>query len=158
MSRFHFYRSSGGIGQVLLGGLILVGLFIGLFWLARGIFTILAYLAPFLIIAALLINYKVVTGYLKWLWSTLLRDPLMGIIYIVLSFFGFPIVSAYLLFKALAGRRIERIKKDQQYYQEYRSYNSPDTIEAEYEVLEEDGDGEREKEDIERYEKLFNSD
>lgn len=142
---------------MLIGGLILVGLFIGLFWVARGIFTILSYAAPVLIIAALIINYRVVTGYGQWLWKTLNRNPLMGIIYTALSFFGFPIVAAYLLFKAITVNRLEKMKEEYEYRRTYSGMQINETIEAEYEVLDEDMKESPRREDLDEYERLFDS-
>lgn len=157
MSRFQFYRSSGNIGQVLIGGLILIGLFLGLFWMARGIFNLLSFVAPFLLIAALLVNYRVVTGYGKWLWETLNRDIFMGIVYIALSFFGFPILSAYLLIKAIASNSIKKAMDQGGFQGGQRGYFQPqDTVEPEYEILEEDG-LELEDQEVKKYEKLFDS-
>jgi Zn-dependent protease with chaperone function len=153
MSNFQFYRSSGGIGQILISALVMVGIFIGLFWIARGLFTILTYAAPLLLIAALIINYKVVTGYVQWLWTTLNRDPLMGLIYTVLSFIGFPILSAYLLFKALAVNRIGTIEQELK----QNIGNGERVVDAEYEILEDEPLEMNRPDDMRRYEELFDS-
>ena len=142
---------------MLIGGLILVGLFIGLFWIAQGIFTILSYAAPVLFIIALIVNYRVVTGYGEWLWNTLKREPLMGIIYTALSFFGFPILAAYLLFKAITINRIEKMREEQSYRRPYGGMRLNETIEAEYEVLDEDEQDSVRREDLDDYERLFDS-
>ena len=47
--------------------LILVLLFVGLFFVAKSIFTILSWVAPIMLIATLIIDHKVVLGYGKWL-------------------------------------------------------------------------------------------
>lgn len=153
MSNFHFYRSSGGIGQILISALVMVGFFIALFWIARGLFTILTYAAPFLLIGALIINYKVVTGYAKWLWTTLNRDPLMGLIYAVLSFIGFPILSAYLLFKAIAVNRIGTFQDEVN----QSIGHGERTVDAEYEILEDEPLEMNRPDDVRRYEELFDS-
>lgn len=156
MSRFQFYRSSGNISQLIVGGLVLIALFIGMFWVARSIFTILSYIAPFMLIAAAIINYRVVTGYGLWLWNTLKRDPIMGVVYTALSFFGFPILSAYLLFKAFAVKRVEKITK--QHQQSFQGmYTGDSTEDAEFEILEERPLELNPEEDLRRYERIFDS-
>ncbi len=96
----------------IMGLIMVILFFIVLFFIARGIFTILAWAAPVLIIAALLINYRTVVGYLKFLWDLLRRRPLMGILAIILSVVGFPIVSGFLLGKAILDKRIKSYRKE----------------------------------------------
>ena len=79
---------------------------LGLFMIARGILKLLTFVAPVLLIAAVLINYRVVMGYVKWLVGTLRRNPLFGILAIIFSIIGFPIVSAFLLLKALSSKGV----------------------------------------------------
>ena len=94
-------------------GLVMVVLFfVLLFFIAKGIFTILSWAAPFLIIAALLINYQTVVGFLKYLWNLLRRKPLVGILAIILSILGFPVVSGFLLGKAVLDRRVKSIQTE----------------------------------------------
>jgi hypothetical protein len=96
----------------IMGLISVILFFVVLFFLARGIFTILAWAAPVLIIAALVINYRTVVGYLKFLWDLLRRRPLMGIVGIILSVIGFPIVSGFLLGKAILDKRIHSYKQE----------------------------------------------
>ena len=92
--------------------LFLVFAFVALYWLATGIFKILTVAAPFLLIATLIIDYTVVLNYGKWLWNLLRTNPLMGIGGILLTFFGFPIISGFLLGKALLYRKVNKIQKE----------------------------------------------
>jgi hypothetical protein len=154
MNNNFFYRSSGSIGQTLMGIVLLVGFFIGLFWLARGIFSILTWAAPFMLILALIINYKVVTGYGEWLWAMLKKDTVMGIVYALLSFFGFPVLAAYLLFKALAVKKIARMSQGT----ESPFFTPSDTEDADYEILEEDSLDLKDPEEFKPYEELFDKD
>ena len=147
------FRSFQSTGNFLIGGAILVFFFIALFWLARGVFNILSWLAPIMIVAALVINYKVVTGYISWLFDMLKKDLLRGLIYSVLSVIGFPIVSAFLLFKALAVKKLDSIEQEM-------TVQFPRTEEAEFEIVEEEETvlelPPLEKEN--RYEELFKED
>lgn len=108
------------IGSIL----VMVFVFIALYWVATGLFKILTAAAPFLLIAALIINHNVVINYGKWLWNLLLKNPLMGIAGIALSFFGFPIIAGFLLAKALIYRKVDKLKKtvEKEKYGEFTDY------------------------------------
>ncbi len=96
--------------QIKLNGIIGLGIvvlfFVGLFFIAKGIFTILSWAAPVLLIAAIIIHYRTLTGFLKYLWTLLRRQPLMGILAVILSVLGFPIVCGFLFGKAILDRKI----------------------------------------------------
>lgn len=104
---FFQIRMNGIIGLI---GVILF--FVLLFFIAQGIFKILAWAAPVLIIGALLINYRTVVGYLRFLWNTLRRNPLLGILGIILTVIGFPVVSGYLFGKAILDRRVASFQRE----------------------------------------------
>ncbi|MCB0580355.1 MAG: hypothetical protein KDD10_13720 [Phaeodactylibacter sp.] len=94
-------------------GILLVVLFlVALYFIARAIFTILYYLSPIMIVAALIIDYKVVLGYAKWLGGLLKDNLLLGIGAIVLSVLGFPVLSAFLLGKALFRRQVKKAREE----------------------------------------------
>lgn len=95
-----------------MGLIVVIMFFVALFFIARGIFTLLAWAAPVLIIAALIINYKTALGYLKFLWDLLKRRPLMGILGIILTAVGFPIVCGFLFGKAILDRRINTFQAE----------------------------------------------
>ncbi len=80
---------------------------VGMFYVARFVFRILYFLAPVMLIATLIINYRVVTGYLQWIVDLAKRNPIMGIGAGILTFFGFPIISAFLLAKAIMLKKID---------------------------------------------------
>ena len=122
----------------------LVGIFILLFiammiWMAvtavRGIFMILSWLALPLFILALIMNYSVVTDYGKWLWKMLKEDTVKGLLYTGLSIVGYPVVSAYLAFKAFANNRWTAGKKNKKSKGEYISYHEVE-VEEEDDFLE----------------------
>ncbi|HMQ49841.1 MAG TPA: hypothetical protein PKA00_20430 [Saprospiraceae bacterium] len=85
---------------------------VGLYYIARFIFTILLYLSPLLLIAALVIDRKVVLDYIKWLVGLFKSSPATGMITALLSIVGFPLVSAYLLIKALLKKRIRQVAEE----------------------------------------------
>ncbi len=104
--------------------------FFALFWIARGIFTILTYVAPILLLATLFINYKIVVNYGKWLWKQLQNNPIMGVIAILLTIIGFPVVSFLLFGKALLERKVKQVEEEVRVERE-GSF-------ADYEIIEEE--------------------
>lgn len=92
---------------------ILMGVFflVTLFFVARFIFRILYFLSPIFLIAALVIDHKVVLNYGKWLIKLVKQNAVMGIGAILMSVFGFPLVSVYLLGRALFNKRIKEAEQ-----------------------------------------------
>ncbi len=99
-------------GNGILGFIFLVLLLVGIYFIARGIFTVLSIVAPFLILGALIINYRTVINYLKFVLSLLQRSPLTGIIAILLSIVGFPVLSGVLFGKAILDRKVRRRQQE----------------------------------------------
>lgn len=95
----------------IIGFAFMVLIFVGLFFIAKGVFTVLAWIAPVLIILALLINYRTVLNYLKFMLGLLQRNPVGGIIGILLSFFGFPILAGVLFGKSILDRKVKKLKE-----------------------------------------------
>ena len=108
----------------IIGFVFLVMLFVGLFFLAKGIVTLLAWISPVLIVGALLINYRTIINYFRFILSLLQRNPLTGIIAIVLSVIGFPILSGVLFGKAILDRKVKKLVEAHQARQqgEYVEY------------------------------------
>ena len=92
--------------------LMVILVMLGLFFVARFIFTILYYLSPIMLIAALIIDHKVVTGYIQWVINLLKNNVLMGIGTVLLTVIGFPVVTAFLLGRALFRKKIKEAKED----------------------------------------------
>ena len=95
-----------------LGGIImLVLVFVGLYFIAKGLFSLLAWLAPVLLIGAAIINYKVIVNYGLWLINLLKSNLIMGIGAVLLTVFGFPVIAGFLFAKALLYRKVGQMKK-----------------------------------------------
>ncbi len=111
-------------------GVIVLLFLLVMIWAAvtavKGIFLILSWLALPLFVLALILNYEVVTGYIKSLWRTLRENPIKGLLYTGLSIVGYPLVSAYLAFKAMMNNRWLRPKKPRQVKGEYIKYQEVD--------------------------------
>ena len=92
-----------------LAGIIVIMFLVGMIWLAitalKGIFAILSWMALPLFVSALILNHNVVIEYFKWLIGLLKNDTIKGVIYSGLTVLAYPLVSAYLAFKALNNNR-----------------------------------------------------
>ncbi len=97
-------RGNPWIGFMFLILFLLLG-----FYFIKGLFFLLRWVAPVLFILTLLINYRVVLDYGKWLYNLLLERPLSGLLYILLTFVGFPFVVGFLFFKALGVRYMKKV-------------------------------------------------
>ncbi len=102
MNTYKTFRTTG-IHPVVF--FVILGLFLFIFIkILRGLIGLLAILTPVFLIAAAIINHRVLTGYAKWLVASLKSNPVFGILAVAFTIFAFPLVSAYLLLKAINGR------------------------------------------------------
>lgn len=123
-------KKSDNPWNAIIGVAVIVIFLVGLFMLARFVFRILAFLSPIMLIAALVIDYTVVTDYFKWIRNTFRRDAIAGVIIGILSVIGFPVLSGYFLARALLKKQVKRAKA------EYERKRDGDLVE--YEELETD--------------------
>lgn len=105
-ARVLFLRPNGLLGLVLM-----IAMFVALFFVAKGVFTLLSYIAPALIILAAIIHYKTLVNYLKYMLGLLRRRPFVGIIGVLLSVVGFPVLSAVLFGKAILDRKVGKLQQ-----------------------------------------------
>ncbi len=86
--------------NTILGLIAAALLLMVLFVLARGIFWLLSLLAPIFLIATLFIDHKVFLSYGRWVGRLVKRNFLWGLLVIVLSLVGYPLVAALLFGQA----------------------------------------------------------
>lgn len=101
-------------GNFWVGILVMAALFLGLFFLAKGLFVILSWIAPVLLIATAVLRYQVFLDFGKALYKLLKHQPIFGIAAIILSIVGLPFLSLALFGKALLDRRIIKFQRDQE--------------------------------------------
>lgn len=140
--------------NTIISLIMLVIVFMLIFFVARGVFRLLTWLAPFLFIATLILDYRVVLNYGKYLYRTLNRNAFWGIVMTFLTIIGFPLVIAFLFGKALLFKRVEKAEKDME-----------DDVKGEYipyEEVEEDKEDEfldlpefQNEKDRDRYRRFF---
>lgn len=121
MSTNRSYQFSKVNPLVLLVGFVAV--IIVLFWLAKKILGIISMIAPFLLIASLIINHKVVLGYGKWIVQSFKRNWIFGLVAAVFTVIGFPLVAVFLLIRALASKGIVNSDKVKGEYVSYEEVN-----------------------------------
>jgi beta-xylosidase len=95
----------------LTGILMMVLVMVGLFYLAKGVFWLLAKAALFFLVGALLLHYPTVLGFGKWLWETLRRQFLLGVFFVALSVLLYPVLFAFLFFRALVNRKVSKLEE-----------------------------------------------
>lgn len=116
--------------NAIIGVAVIVLFVVGLFWVLRMAFTLLYYLSPILLIAALIIDHGVVLDYFKWLRNTFRKNAISGVIISILSVVAFPVLSGYFLARALLKKQVKKAKA------EYERRRDGDLVE--YEELETD--------------------
>ena len=112
-------------------GLLFVAMMI---WIAvsavKGVFTILSWLALPLFVIALVLNYRVVIDYFQWIWRTIREDTPKGLLYALGSALGYPLVSAYLAFKAYTTKKVGSKGRDKAgEYIKYKEVEEDDFLE-----------------------------
>ncbi len=95
-----------------LGIIFLVAIFVGIFFLLQGVFFVLKWVAPALLVAAFIIDRSVVINYVKWLGKLVQRNPLVGIGAILLSLLGYMVVCPYLFAKALFKKKLKEVSQE----------------------------------------------
>ncbi len=128
--------------------------FVALFWLARSLFAILSWAAPILLIATLIMDYRIVLNYGKWILKLFKTNVLGGIAASVLTVLGFPIVSLLLFGRAMLERKTRQMREAYEAernpaYTDYEVIEEHETLELphlEKRILEQDED---------EYEQLF---
>ena len=87
--------------------IIMVIFFVSLFFLAKGIFYLLSWLAPALLIGAAILDYTVIKDYVKYIARIFKNNWVMGLVGVLLTIVGFPIVSGFLFFRAYVRKKLK---------------------------------------------------
>jgi Na+-transporting methylmalonyl-CoA/oxaloacetate decarboxylase gamma subunit len=103
------YSFGGSNGLIGLVGTILF--LVAVYYVLKFSFIALYYAAPVLLGITLFINYKVVTDYLSSLWTRIQQNPVAGVLNVVLSVLGAPVVILFLFGKALLFRRLGKFQE-----------------------------------------------
>jgi len=98
-------------GQLIKNMLFLVLFLVALFFIARGVYRILAWVAPALLILTMVIRFRVVSNFGRTLWKLLNRKPLVGALAVILTILAFPLVALFLFGQAVFTKRLDDARK-----------------------------------------------
>lgn len=132
MTVYKEYRYGGGNSPFgFLGPLLILAVFFTvLFFMAKGLFWLLSWVAPVLLILTLIIDYKVVKDFFTFIFSLLKNNPLVGILALVMIVFAYPFVAGYLFVKALGKKSIkkaiEKVENEKNTYTDYEEVQDED--------------------------------
>ena len=97
----------GNVG-VIVGFVLILVLF---YFLLKGLYTLLSWISPFLLIGALILDHKVVIDFGKYVLRLLKENTAIGILTVVLCILGFPFLTGMLFFRAFTSRFIKNYVK-----------------------------------------------
>lgn len=92
--------------------LVFVGVLLLLYFAITGFVKLLYFVAPFLLVATLMINHRVVMDYVVDIADTFRSDILWGVLKVFFTILGYPFVIGWLFAKAMLFRRVQRIHKE----------------------------------------------
>lgn len=98
----------------IIGAVVGVAVLVGIFIVAKFIFGLMYQYAWLLLIPTALIDYKVITGYFKWLGRLLKGNTTVGLAATVISALAYPFVSIFLFGKAMFKRKIKQAQEEVQ--------------------------------------------
>lgn len=108
-----FNNNQGSPFNTIIGIVAMVLGLLFLLFLARFVFRILWFISPLIIIAALIVDFKGVVNFVKWIIALYKRDTILGVISTILTIFGFPLVAGFLLGKGLFKKRAQQIRQEE---------------------------------------------
>lgn len=152
MTQFKSY--SIGRTNPLVALLFFFLIMMAIYWVAKGAYALLSIAFPFMIVATAFLNHKVILGYFSWIKNLLKTNVLFGVIAIVLSIFTYPMIGAFLLYRAYRsrGQKGDRAESNEPLRGEYIQYEE---VEVEDDFLDLSDVKKQQKEIKNRYEDLL---
>ena len=92
--------------------LIFFGILVGMYFLIGGVFKLLYLIAPVLLIATLIINYRIVADYAIGVFETFRTDILWGVVKVIFTVLCYPMVIGWLFAKSLIYRKVDKMKEN----------------------------------------------
>ena len=111
-------ENTGGPFNSIVGILMVVGVILAIYYISSLVFRLLYFVSPVLLVATLIIDYKVVVNFVKWLVSLIKRNAILGIGATLLSLVAYPITSIFLLGSALFKRKVNQVRTNYQMQKE----------------------------------------
>ena len=100
------FRFSG-----LMGFIAMILVLVFMYFIITGAWKLLAIAAPVLIVLALIINYKTIVNFLRFMLGLLQRNVLSGIIAIILCVVLFPFLSGILFWESHPGQESKQAQE-----------------------------------------------
>ncbi len=99
-------RGNNGLGCLVIGVLGAVAFFM----IIRGLYALLYYLAPVLIVVAAIIRWQVFPATVRNWVGTLRTNPIIALLQLAFAIFGFPLFALYMLLLALGGNKVDELQ------------------------------------------------
>ncbi len=96
----------------LVSLLVTVAIIACIYFAAKGLFWLLNLIVIPLFIITLILDYKVVLNYFKWLGTLVQNSPLSGVAMGALTVMAYPVIVAFLFAKALIVNRFQKIMQN----------------------------------------------
>lgn len=127
------YRVRSGsfpLAGTIISLLVFAAVLVILYYLFKMFYWLAALAMPVLLIATLIINYRVISRFFLMLWSLIKSRPVLGILAAIFSVLLSPIVVVILFVQALFLRKVARVQQrmEEKKYGEW----------ADFEIIEED--------------------
>jgi hypothetical protein len=84
----------------------------GMYFFIGGVFKLLYLVAPVLLIATLIINYRIVADYAIDVFETFRTDILWGAVKVAFTVLCYPLVIGWLFAKSLIYRKVDKLKQE----------------------------------------------
>lgn len=97
----------GGLGCLVAAALLLVGGY----YVMKGLYYLLLWAGPALLVLALFINWRVFPDTLKGWLRSLRLDPTMAVIWLALAVLAFPFFCLYMFLKAIGAKKMDEWQK-----------------------------------------------
>ncbi|MDO8365678.1 MAG: hypothetical protein Q7T20_02690, partial [Saprospiraceae bacterium] len=97
----------GGLGCLIFSVLLIVGGY----YLLQGLYYLLLWAAPALLVLALIINWRVFPDTLKSWLKSLEANPVSALLTLAIAVLAFPFFSLYIFLKAIGYRKMEQLRR-----------------------------------------------
>ncbi len=104
--------SPGNPTNIIVGVLGLILILAGLYYITRLVMWILGLLTPLFLIGALIIDYRVFINYGKMIARWMKKNPIVGIVAIIFSIVGIPLLAPFLFGKAWFNRKVRKMTEN----------------------------------------------
>ena len=100
--------------MALILGVLFIALMGWLVWSALStVFGLLSAISIPLVIIAAFLNFSVIKDYFSWVSNHFKKDPIKGAAIVAGTYIAFPLVSAWLAFKAFSTRQLKKARQKQ---------------------------------------------